>query len=74
MTTNTHKIIWWVYTGGPDRERIRRTSTMRGFWPGYDAECSCGWKTQTGGAVRRYIEDEVWYHKHVDTDGPGLPI
>lgn len=55
-----HAIRWYVYAG---REKIRRTATMRGQWS-YDAECSCGWKTSTGGAVKRYIDDEVWMHKN----------
>jgi hypothetical protein len=54
-----HKVRWFVWAGG---EKIPRTSTMRGFW-GYDVECSCGWKTRTGGATKRYITNEVWYHK-----------
>lgn len=58
-----HRISWWVYTGGPNGERIRRNRHMRGWWPGYDVECSCGWKTTTGGATRSYIEKEVWLHK-----------
>lgn len=63
-TRRAHRIRWYVYTGGPDRERIPRTATMRGRWPnGYDVECSCGWKSSTGGAVRSYIEREVWSHK-----------
>lgn len=66
--TEKCRIIWWVYTGGRDengrRERIRRVSTMRGFWPGYDVECAThGWETRTGGAVRSYIEQEIWEHK-----------
>lgn len=65
------RITWWVYTGATDpatgrRERIRRTAAMRGFWPGYDVECACGWATNTGGAVRSYIEQEVWMHKFLD--------
>lgn len=58
-TITTHKITWWVYAG---TERIRRTAQMRGTW-GYDATCSCGWDTRTGGAVKRYVADEVWTHK-----------
>lgn len=62
-----HNVRWWVYTGGRNAdgtmERIRRTSMMRGMWPGYDVECTCGWHTVTGGAVRKYIEDQVWLHK-----------
>lgn len=63
MTNETHRIKWWVYAGG---ERIRHTSTMRGTW-GYDATCSCGWDTRTGGAVRRYVQDEVDTHKREAT-------
>lgn len=54
-----HKIRWFVYLAG---EKIPRTSTMRGQW-GYDVECSCGWKTNTGGGVRSWLEQEVWEHK-----------
>jgi hypothetical protein len=63
-----HRIRWYVYAGS---ERIPRTSGMRGLW-GYDVTCSCGWETRTGGAVRRYIEDEVWTHKNVDTSQSSL--
>lgn len=59
-TTSAHRITWYVYAGA---EKIRRTGTMRGSW-GYDVDCSCGWSTKTGGALRRYVEDLVWEHKH----------
>lgn len=63
MTVETvaqqHRIMWWVYAG---RERIRHTDTMRGRW-GWDATCTCGWDTKTGGAVRSYIAREVMWHK-----------
>lgn len=66
-TDTKHRIKWFVYTGGTDengrRERIPHASTMRGWWPGYDVECSCGWSTRTGGATRGYIKQEVWEHK-----------
>jgi hypothetical protein len=54
-----HKIRWWVVIEG---ERIPRTAAMRGSW-GYDATCSCGWQTRTGGAVRSYIAAEVATHR-----------
>lgn len=54
-----HRITWWVWAGS---EKIRRTAKMRGTW-GYDVTCSCGWETRTGGAVRSYIESEVYLHK-----------
>ena len=68
MTTTTatqHKITWWAYTGAPRSHpewRIRRTAKMRGTWS-YDVTCSCGWETKTGGATKRWITDEIWFHK-----------
>ena len=67
QTETKHRIRWYVYAGD---EMIPHTATMRGTW-GYDAKCSCGWETTTGGAVRSSIEREVWIHKHVDA---GLPL
>lgn len=62
-----HRIRWFVYVGeGADRVKIPRQSTMRGLWA-YDVECSCGWKTNTGGGTRTYVAREVWYHKHIET-------
>lgn len=54
-----HKISWWVWAGNV---KIPRTSHMRGTW-GYDATCSCGWKTRSGGAVKQYIQKEIYWHK-----------
>jgi hypothetical protein len=66
-TKAEHKIRWFVYTGDRDAdgnmEKIPWQSTMRGFWPGYDVECSCGWHTNTGGATRGYVRREVEDHK-----------
>jgi hypothetical protein len=62
MTTKTqtqHRMKWYVWAGG---ERMRHTATMRGQW-GWDAECSCGWKSRTGGAVKSYVDQLVWEHK-----------
>jgi hypothetical protein len=63
-----HKIRWFVYTGAVDlvvgrRQRIRHRATMRGFWPGYDVTCSCGWESKTGGGTRRYVAELVEDHK-----------
>jgi hypothetical protein len=55
-----HRIRWFTYLDG---KRIPRTASMRGFWPGYDATCSCGWDSRTGGATQSYIKVEVWAHK-----------
>lgn len=62
MTQTQPRITWWVYAG---KDRIRRTARMRGLW-GYDATCSCGWDSRTGGATRRSVEDLVWAHKVCD--------
>jgi hypothetical protein len=61
MTRNeSHKIRWFVVVDG---ERIPRQSSMSGKWD-YDATCSCGWATHTGGAleneIRRQIADHKW--------------
>lgn len=67
-----HQIRWYVWVGeGEGRHMIPRESTMRGLW-GYDVKCSCGWWTGTGGAVERYIRDEVWFHKaeHAEDSEP----
>ena len=52
-------IKWFVYAG---EEKIAHNATMRGTW-GYDAECSCGWKTTTGGAIKSSVIEEVQSHK-----------
>jgi hypothetical protein len=54
-----HRVTWWVYAG---TERTRHTASMRGQW-GYDATCSCGWDSRTGGGVRHYVEECVEDHK-----------
>jgi hypothetical protein len=59
---DTARITWWVYAGD---ELIRRTASMRGLWD-YEAMCSCGWHSKTGGATRRYIAEKVQDHKRWD--------
>ena len=79
MTTTaqptTHRISWyvWAWDGKGNSEKLRHTSTMRGTW-GWDAECSCGWASKTGGATRTSVERDVWHHKHFDDEGPRLPL
>ncbi len=58
-TTEKVTIKWFVYAG---EEKIAHNATMRGAW-GYDAECSCGWKTTTGGAIKSSVIEEVQSHK-----------
>jgi hypothetical protein len=58
-TNKNHKIKWFAYAGD---KRIPRASTMRGAW-GYDAQCSCGWDSRTGGGVLRHVRELVYIHK-----------
>lgn len=60
------KIRWWVYVGeGAERERIPHTAKMRGPW-GYDATCSCGWDSETGGATYTTVKWAIYFHKLLD--------
>ena len=57
-------IKWFVWSCD---QKMPRESSMRGTW-GYDAECSCGWRTNTGGATRSCIQNEIENHKRFDHD------
>lgn len=69
-TVPGHRITWYVYAGGYGQPlvKMRKTSTMRGTWPGYDFECECGHESRTGGAVKSYVEGLVRDHKFEVTD------
>jgi hypothetical protein len=72
MTDTQHRVRWFVYTGGTvdgKPERIPRQASMRGQW-GYDAVCSCGWDSRTGGGVRRYVTVLVEDHKRESRPEP----
>jgi hypothetical protein len=58
-----HRMRWFVWGWGPQGSyKIPHNARMRGTW-GWDAACSCGWESRTGGATRRSVEDKVWMHK-----------
>lgn len=59
MSATAHRIRWWVYAGD---ERIPYEASMRGQW-GFDATCSCGWDSRTGGAIRPRVREYVQEHK-----------
>jgi hypothetical protein len=65
-----HRMRWFVYSTG---EKLPRVATMRGTWDGYDVQCSCGWETRTGGAIKSYIDQLVWEHKNGYGD-PGVGV
>jgi hypothetical protein len=57
------KISWWAIP--QSGERMPRQDSMRGTW-GWDASCSCGWDSRTGGAVFRCVRQMVNEHKLVE--------
>ena len=63
-TTETVAIRWFVYAGG---EKFPMESSMRSY-VGYDFECSCGFKSSTGGAIKACIKREIEDHKFYTHD------
>jgi hypothetical protein len=55
-----HNIRWYVYLDASTL--VPREAGMRGAWPS-EAKCSCGWETNTGGAVRSWIENAIREHR-----------
>jgi hypothetical protein len=61
-TTEKVSIKWFAVLS--DGSKMRNT---KGFiHNAWDVECSCGWKTSTGGAIKAYITNEVFNHKWHD--------
>jgi hypothetical protein len=58
-TTEKIQIKWFVYSMN---EKMRYISTMVGF-RAWDATCSCGWESKTGGAIRASVLRDVDAHK-----------
>lgn len=69
-TAVKHQIRWFVYAGG---QKLPREATMRGSWDGWDAECSCGWGTRTGGAIVTRVREAVADHKWEVANGFWTP-
>ena len=55
-------IKWFVWS---QDVKMPYESSMRGTW-GWDATCSCGWQTRTGGAVRSSVLENVRDHKRYE--------
>ena len=55
------QIKWFVING---TEKSRYTGGI-GF-RGWEASCSCGWETKTGGAIRASVLRDVHMHKIQD--------
>ena len=52
------KIKWFAVWGG---QRFPREKSMRGM--GWDATCSCGWDSKTGGALESSVKRDIANHK-----------
>jgi hypothetical protein len=61
-TTEKINIKWFVYGGNDFKNKIRYVSGMVGF-RAWDATCSCGWESKTGGAIRASVLRDVDAHK-----------
>lgn len=61
MTDAAHRVRWFARDGGPDR--IPRNRHMNGRDWGWDATCSCGWETRTGGAIQERIREAIAEHR-----------
>lgn len=59
-----HRVRWFGIVPGSG-ERIPRNRVMPASCWGWDAVCSCGWETRTGGAIRERIREAVADH-HAD--------
>jgi len=60
VTATTHRISWWGVLPG---ERVRRNRLMNGGDWGWDATCTCGWDSRTGGAIQERVREAVAAHK-----------
>jgi len=78
------RIRWYVWVRTYDghrptgSERIPHEATMRGSWLGWDVECSCGWGSHTGGAIKARVEEARADHLYFEHGIPtgifrGLP-
>lgn len=57
-----HITRWYGVVPGSG-ERIPRTRFMNGADWGWDAVCSCGWESRTGGAIQERIRDAIAEHR-----------
>lgn len=56
-----HRVRWYGRDGSD--VRVPRNRHMNGGDWGWDAVCSCGWQTRTGGAIQERIREAIWSHR-----------
>jgi hypothetical protein len=73
-TMKAHRASWYVYSGAYG-EMERAESGRSYYGMGYDAKCSCGWESKTGGATRTSVQDALWTHRRDEQNAAdeGLP-
>lgn len=61
MTTEQHRIRWYALEAG---EMVARKGYMTpgNGWTGFDATCSCGWRSATGGAIQARVAELAQRH------------
>ena len=62
----THRIRWYARVTPSDEYPdgyLPRGPYMRGRDWGWDARCSCGWRSATGGAIQQRIREAIAEHK-----------
>lgn len=67
MTETIHRFQWYciIRNDAGDDIKVRRASWAtpgRGFHR-FEARCSCGWETHTGGAIPAYIQGRINEHR-----------
>jgi hypothetical protein len=60
-TTETVSIKWFAVLHDGSRMR-NNAGFIHNAW---DVECSCGWESATGGAIKSCIQSEIENHKRI---------
>ena len=62
MSTERHTIRWIAYTADGPEPRRAHHQARTGYYA-FDATCSCGWESFTGGAISVRVAEAVAEHK-----------
>ena len=63
QATNEKATIKWFAVFSDGSKMRNNKGFIHNAW---DVECSCGWSTKSGGAIKAWIEQEVFNHKYLD--------
>ena len=65
VATDTKAQIKWFYVVNGRKYRMVKGLIGNTAW---DATCSCGWESRTGGGVKSWLDQMVFEHKYYDHD------